>query len=178
MSAVALSLTGITKRYRNTTVLGPLSLELEKGRIYGLIGENGAGKSTLIRIIMGLSKQTDGDIELFGRSGEGDLTLARANVGYVPDSSASYPLLSAYDNLKARCLEWGIDQNQIPRLLDTVGLAQVGTKKSSQLFPWNEKATGPCRRAAGRTTNARSRRADKRARPPWNNGDEKSNQAT
>lgn len=47
MSAVALSLTGITKRYRNTTVLGPLSLELEKGRIYGLIGENGAGKSTL-----------------------------------------------------------------------------------------------------------------------------------
>lgn len=130
MSAASLRLTGITKRYRNTTVLGPLSLELQKGRIYGLIGENGAGKSTLIRIIMGLSKQTTGDIEIFGQSGKRGLALARADIGYVPDSSASYPLLSAYDNLKARSLEWGADQHQIPKLLETVGLAQAGAKKA------------------------------------------------
>lgn len=58
MSHAALRLVGITKRYRSNTVLGPIDLSLEEGRIYGLIGENGAGKSTLIRIVMGLSKPT------------------------------------------------------------------------------------------------------------------------
>lgn len=43
MSHTALRLAGITKRYRSNTVLGPIDLSLEEGRIYGLIGENGAG---------------------------------------------------------------------------------------------------------------------------------------
>ena len=69
MSHTALRLAGITKRYRSNTVLGPIDLSLEEGRIYGLIGENGAGKSTLIRIVMGLSKPTNGTVELIGRRG-------------------------------------------------------------------------------------------------------------
>lgn len=69
MSHAALRLAGITKRYRSNTVLGPIDLSLEEGRIYGLIGENGAGKSTLIRIVMGLSKPTSGTVELIGQRG-------------------------------------------------------------------------------------------------------------
>lgn len=69
MSHAALRLVGITKRYRSNTVLGPIDLSLEEGRIYGLIGENGAGKSTLIRIVMGLSKPTSGTVELIGQRG-------------------------------------------------------------------------------------------------------------
>ena len=130
MSHAALRLAGITKRYRSNTVLGPIDLSLEEGRIYGLIGENGAGKSTLIRIVMGLSKPTSGTVELIGQRGSAGLRNARSNIGYVPDSSASYPLLSAADNLKARCLEWGLDQRQIPRILDMIGLADAGNKRA------------------------------------------------
>lgn len=129
MSHVALRLAGITKRYRSNTVLGPINLELEAGRIYGLIGENGAGKSTLIRIVMGLSRPTNGTVELMGEHGAAGMRDARSNIGYVPDASASYPLLSAADNLKARCLEWGLDQRQIPRILDMVGLSDAGNKR-------------------------------------------------
>ena len=130
ISHAALRLAGITKRYRSNTVLGPIDLSLEEGRIYGLIGENGAGKSTLIRIVMGLSKPTNGTVELIGRRGSAGLRNARSNIGYVPDSSASYPLLSAADNLKARCLEWGLDQRQIPHILDMIGLADAGNKRA------------------------------------------------
>lgn len=70
MSHTALRLAGITKRYRSNTVLGPIDLSLEEGRIYGLIGENGAGKSTFIRIAMGLSKPTGGTVELMGQRGQ------------------------------------------------------------------------------------------------------------
>lgn len=68
MSHVALRLAGITKRYHSNTVLGPINLELEAGRIYGLIGENGTGKSTLIRIVMGLSRPTNGTAHQRARS--------------------------------------------------------------------------------------------------------------
>ena len=67
MSSLAARLAGITKHYRSNTVLGPIDLDLEPGRVYGLIGENGAGKSTLIRILMGLSKPTSGTIWLSSR---------------------------------------------------------------------------------------------------------------
>lgn len=130
MSSLAVRLVGITKRYRSNTVLGPIDLDLEPGRIYGLIGENGAGKSTLIRILMGLSKPTSGAIEIMDASTPDGLRQSRAQIGYVPDSSASYPLLSAADNLKARCLEWGLDQRQIPRILNMVGLADAGGKRA------------------------------------------------
>ncbi len=79
---------------------------------------------------MGLSKPTSGTVELIGQRGSAGLRNARSNIGYVPDSSASYPLLSAADNLKARCLEGGLDQRQIPRILDMIGLADAGNKRA------------------------------------------------
>ncbi len=90
-----ISLKHVTKRYGRKIALQDVSLSLEKGRIYGIIGENGAGKSTLFRCVTGLEKH-DGDIGL----------QPGTTIGYLPDSHYFYPLMKGQEYidfcLKAR----------------------------------------------------------------------------
>src|SRR6195952_3238994 len=64
---VVASLTGITKRYSNGVVaLDNLSLSLRRGEIVALLGPNGAGKSTAVKLMLGLSTPTTGQVRIFG----------------------------------------------------------------------------------------------------------------
>lgn len=110
--------------------MGPIDVELRRGRVYGLVGPNGSGKSTLIRTILGISRPSSGEVELFGeRSGAG-LRRARRRVGYMPDAASSYPSLSARANIEVRCMEWGLEKPDVDELLDEVGLAGAGRKRA------------------------------------------------
>lgn len=128
-TATPLRLRGITKAYRGRTVLGPIDLALEAGRVYGLIGENGAGKSTLIRIVTGIIRPSSGTVELFGASDARGLAAARRRMGYLPDVSSACMDLSARANLEVRCLEWGVPASGIDGLLELVGLGHAGKKR-------------------------------------------------
>ncbi|UAK15783.1 ABC transporter ATP-binding protein [Sporolactobacillus terrae] len=84
------------KKFKNQIVLSDVSLTLQEGEIYGLIGPSGAGKTTLVRILLGLEKADSGKIELF----EQRPTLnAFRSLGYMAQSDALYSELSAYQNL-------------------------------------------------------------------------------
>lgn len=130
MNDEVLRLTNISKSYRSTLALEGLDLVINPGEIFGLIGENGAGKSTLINIINGLIRPTTGDVTLFGKNDRKQIAHQRSRVGFVPDTNALYPSLSARDNLEIRRIEWGIpDKVAVKEALEEVGLSTVGKKK-------------------------------------------------
>ena len=81
MSEKLLELKNITKCYKKQTALENVSFSIEKGHVYGFVGENGAGKTTTLRIITGLARQTSGSVELFGESNTKKLTDYRKKNG-------------------------------------------------------------------------------------------------
>ena len=85
MSQPALRIEGLRKRFRNFE-LGPVSLRVPTGAIYGYIGPNGAGKTTTIDLIMGMGQKDAGLIEVFGLDHEKDEVAVKKQIGYVsPD---------------------------------------------------------------------------------------------
>ena len=130
MEDYLVSLHDVTKKYGRFVALNSVSLNVERGEIYGLIGENGAGKSTLIRIINGLTAPTSGELVIFGQAKPEDIRCLRSRIGYMPDTNAFYPNLSASDNLLVRCMEWGIPQLSNEEILRLVGLEDAGRKRA------------------------------------------------
>lgn len=134
MNASAIKLSKVSKRYGKRRVLHDVSFEVDQSELCALVGANGAGKSTLIKIVLGLCEPSSGSVELFGGKSKKELSLMRTRVGYVPDSSGAYQSLSAAENLRIRCAEWGLDENcEIPRVLSLVGL-DADEKKSVSSF--------------------------------------------
>ena len=121
---------GITKKYRQTLALDNVALKLEKGKIYGFIGQNGAGKTTLIRLITGLAFPTGGELSLWGKTGEKELQEQRKRIGSLIEGPALYTNMTAYQNMEVQRIQRGIpDKSIIDKTLKIVGLADTGKKK-------------------------------------------------
>src|SRR4029077_2416954 len=73
----------LRKTYGRIEALKGVSIRVEKGQIYGLLGQNGAGKTTLIKVLLGIVRKTDGEAGLLGHAA-GD-SAARKRVGYLPE---------------------------------------------------------------------------------------------
>lgn len=130
MSNLILSVNDLTKKYGDKIVLDNISFKIEKGKIYGFIGENGAGKTTTIRAITGLTSEYEGTIELFGKSDKKGLEQSRKKMGCLVEK----PILSlndtAFNNLKMQQILYGQnDDKKIIKLLERVGLSKVENKK-------------------------------------------------
>ena len=130
MSNVILKTENISKKYGANQVLSNVSITLESGRIYGLIGVNGAGKTTLMRQILGLSIPTSGEIELFGKRGK-DIAHERRRMGCLIEAPGLVLNLTAKQNLHLHRIMHGIANGDIEnKLLDMVGLGNTGKKKA------------------------------------------------
>lgn len=89
-------LRNFSKRYSTSSVYAVKSanLEINGGEIFGFLGHNGAGKSTIIKSIVGILPVTEGSIEVCGYDVVKQSTMAKKNIGYVPDHYALYEKLS------------------------------------------------------------------------------------
>ena len=117
----------LTKVYKKTMAVNSVNIHIRKGAIYGLIGKNGAGKTTIMKMISGIITPTDGTFDYIGFNGDNREAFSR--IGALIEAPALLPNLSAYDNLKLKCLAYGIgDDKYIKEKLDLVGLGNVGKK--------------------------------------------------
>ncbi|RNI30746.1 ABC transporter ATP-binding protein [Rufibacter latericius] len=130
----------LTFRYGAREILQRLDLEVPEGCIYGFLGPNGAGKTTTIRLLLGLLKQTEGSVQLFGQ----DLTEHRVQilqrVGALIETPSLYKHLSGKDNLEVMRRFLGVKKTRIAQVLDIVRL------KSDAHRPVREYSLGMCQR--------------------------------
>ncbi|WP_289636140.1 ATP-binding cassette domain-containing protein [uncultured Adlercreutzia sp.] len=129
---------GLAKAYGGRRVVDDFAMTVAAGDIYGFVGKNGAGKSTVMKMICGEVAPTAGEVALFGvptgigsvqgTSGEGD--QAR-RIGVLIEQPGLLPNLTAYQNLQAKALAWGIVDGpaRCEEVLRLVGLSGAGKQK-------------------------------------------------
>src|ERR1700760_725156 len=94
--SITVQLKTVSKLYGTFAALRKVSLTLESGRCYMLLGENGAGKSTLLRVLAGLLRPTYGTVAIFGMAPD----EARERIGYMSHAPMLYDEYTAVENLR------------------------------------------------------------------------------
>ncbi len=121
MADVLYKANNVCKKYGSKSVLQDVSITINRGDIYGLVGKNGAGKTTLMRIMTGLQESSSGNIDYgFDRKKLGA-------VGALVELPSIYANMSAYENLKLQYINLGrpVDDS-INEILTMVGLNNTG----------------------------------------------------
>ncbi|MET0326486.1 MAG: ATP-binding cassette domain-containing protein [Ilumatobacteraceae bacterium] len=117
----ALSVTGLTKRYGDRTVVDHLDIEVPRGVVAGFVGPNGAGKTTTMAMLLGLVRPSAGTGTVLGSSIE-DPAVYLPHVGALIETPAFYPALSGVQNMRVFATVGGHDTESIPALLEQAGL--------------------------------------------------------
>jgi ABC-2 type transport system ATP-binding protein len=114
----------LRKAYGPIEALKGVSIRVEPGEIYGLLGQNGAGKSTLLKILLGIVRKSAGDAELLGAPA-GTVSV-RAKVGYLPEDHQFPGYHSAFSLMDFYGQLYGLSRNErrarIPEVLEIVGI--------------------------------------------------------
>ncbi len=124
----------LNKRYKTgTEALRGITLDINKGDLFGLIGPDGAGKSTALRILSGVTEPTSGKALILGIAPRN----ARRYIGYVPQNCAHYPELTVEENLRYQAGLFGVSDQSFAQLKDVhlknMGLLQFADRLAGQL---------------------------------------------
>lgn len=98
MQAV-IQLDNLTKHYGEFKAVDGLSLQIQKGEVFGLLGPNGAGKSTTILMMLGLTEPSSGSVQVCGLDATTNPKAVKEKVGYLPEDVGFYDDLSGWENL-------------------------------------------------------------------------------
>ncbi|MBN8863526.1 MAG: ABC transporter ATP-binding protein [Sphingobacteriales bacterium] len=115
-----------------TPTLQQVNLVVPKGSIYGFLGPNGAGKTTTLRLLLGLLKNQQGSLEIFGQKFPGQRLDILSRIGSLIEQPSLYGHLTATENLEIYRRIYQVDQSRIATVLQLVGLQDTGRKKARQ----------------------------------------------
>ncbi|MFR7835656.1 MAG: ABC transporter ATP-binding protein [Ezakiella sp.] len=118
---------GLSMNYGTKKALSDVSVSVNAGEIYGLVGKNGAGKTTLMKIVLGLLPGYSGELKLFESENLGD---GRKNIGALIETPVFFENMTGYQNLKYYRMAYGLDSSiDLEELLRDVKLADARDKK-------------------------------------------------
>ena len=125
-----IKIAALKKQYNSTEILKGIDLDIDKGKIFGIIGRSGAGKSTLLRCINGLEKYDSGYLEVNGidikKLNEKELRMFRRDVGMIFQHFSLITRASVYDNIAFPMQCWHYNKKEIDErvryLIDVVGM--------------------------------------------------------
>ncbi len=117
-----LSIKNLNKHYGKLQAVKNVSLEIEKGNVYGILGPNGSGKSTTLGIVLNVVNKTSGAYSWFGGTMETHDALKK--VGAIIERPNFYPYMTAKENLELVCKIKGINYSKVQEKLAIVGLIQ------------------------------------------------------
>ncbi len=123
----------LTKIYGEQTAVNAVNLHVKKGRIYGLLGRNGAGKTTIMKMILGLTSITSGEVDVFGRNIKGCEKRVYPRIGAIIETPGFYPNLTGTENLEIFAkLRGTAAPDAVKSALEVVGLPYKDKKLFSK----------------------------------------------
>lgn len=113
----------LTKVYGEQMVVNSVNLHIEKGSIYGLLGRNGAGKTTIMKMILGLTDISNGEVSVFNQNIKGNEKKIYPRIGAIIETPGFYPNLTGTENLEIFAMLRGTAfPNAVKNALEVVGL--------------------------------------------------------
>lgn len=123
----------LTKMYADQTAVQNVDLHVKKGRIYALLGRNGAGKTTIMKMILGLTAITSGEVDVFGQNIKGHEKRIYPRIGAIIETPGFYPNLTGTENLEIFAKLRGTPRpHAVRNALEVVGLPYKDKKLFSK----------------------------------------------
>ncbi|KAF0170667.1 MAG: ABC-2 type transport system ATP-binding protein [Alphaproteobacteria bacterium] len=131
----AISVTGLTKRFGDRTVVDDLALEVPRGAIYGFLGPNGSGKTTTIRMVCGLLKPDAGRGRALGFDVISESDRIKERTGYMTQKFSLYEDLSIRENLEFIARLYRLDdvKGKVDESLEKLGLSERAAQLAGRL---------------------------------------------
>ena len=144
MSDFVIETKKLTKIYGEQTAVSSVDIHVKPGRIYGLLGRNGAGKTTIMKMILGLTPITSGEVDVFGQNIKGHEKRIYPRIGAIIKTPGFYPNLTGTENLEIFARD-APAQRRLERT-GSRGASLPGQKAVQQIFSRYETAPRHCQR--------------------------------
>jgi ABC-2 type transport system ATP-binding protein len=132
-----IKITDLTRKFKDKTALNQITLSIQEGELFGLVGPDGAGKTTLLRILAGLLHITDGHVVAAGYDLNQEPEEIKPHIGYMAQEFSLYEKLSVMENLMFFADLYDVDvknqKDRIHKLLSFAGLTEFKNRRAAHL---------------------------------------------
>ena len=126
MNDIVIKTEGLVKKFKNIVALDNVTLQIQRGEVFGLLGPNGAGKTTLMRILTCLFAPTEGRAEVLGYDVTEKPEEIRRMIALLPQEAETYEHLTAWENIAYYAGMYGLEKKEIvfrtKRIIELIGL--------------------------------------------------------